>query len=91
MNKLNYKNKPIFFSKHSLEQCIERGTNENEVKRAIMEGIHKPAMRNRKICYMNFPFEKKWQNKYYAIKQVAPVIKEEEDKIIVITVYTYYF
>ena len=28
---------------------------------------------------------------YYPIKQVAPVIKEEDDEIIVITVYTFYF
>ncbi len=29
--------------------------------------------------------------KHYAIKQVAPVIKDEGDEIIVITVYTFYF
>jgi hypothetical protein len=36
-------------------------------------------------------FNRKWQGKHYAIKQVAPVIKEELDEIIVITVYTFYF
>jgi hypothetical protein len=29
--------------------------------------------------------------KYYAIKQVAPVIKEEANEVIVITVYAFYF
>ena len=34
---------------------------------------------------------KKWQDKFYAIKQVAPVVKEEANEIVVITVYTFYF
>jgi hypothetical protein len=29
--------------------------------------------------------------KLYRIKQVAPVIKEETNEIVVITVYTFYF
>jgi len=32
-----------------------------------------------------------WNGKVYAIKQVRPVFVEEADKIVVITVYTYYF
>jgi len=32
-----------------------------------------------------------WQGKFYAIKQVAPVIKEDDREIVVITVYTFYF
>jgi len=33
----------------------------------------------------------KWQGSQYAIKKVAPIIKEETDKIVVITVCTFYF
>lgn len=43
------------------------------------------------MCRYNFVFDRRWQRKYYPIKQVAPVIKEEDDEIIVITVYTFYF
>lgn len=32
-----------------------------------------------------------WQGNHYAIKQVAPVIKEESEEIVVITVYTFFF
>jgi hypothetical protein len=40
---------------------------------------------------MNFAFGQTWQGRSYAIKQVAPVIKEEATEIVVITVYTFYF
>ena len=43
------------------------------------------------MCRYNFVFNRKWQDKHYPIKQVAPVIKEEPNEIIVITVYTFYF
>lgn len=35
-------------------------------------------------------YDRQWQRKPYPIKQVAPVIKEEANEIIVITVYTFY-
>ena len=83
--------KPIRLSKHAQEQAIERGAAEAEVKAAIRKGSREPATRGREICRYNFVFKRKWQRKYYAIKQVAPVIKEDDDEIIVITVYTFYF
>jgi hypothetical protein len=43
------------------------------------------------MCRYNFAFKHKWQGKHYAIKQVAPIIKDEADEIVVITVYTFYF
>ena len=43
------------------------------------------------MCRYNFVFDRKWQGKHYPIKQVAPVIKDEADETIVITVYTFYF
>ena len=39
---------------------------------------------------MNFQYNDKWGDKQYAIKQVAPIVKENHD-IIVVTVYTFYF
>jgi hypothetical protein len=32
-----------------------------------------------------------WQGQPYAIKQVALIIKEEANEIVVITVYSFYF
>ena len=53
--------------------------------------VREPAKHGRELCRYNFPFGRKWQGKPYAIKQVAPVIMEKTDEIVVITVYTFYF
>ena len=83
--------KPIRLTKHACEQCVERGATEAEVIGAIRDGEREPAKHGREFCRFNFPFGKKWQGKFYAIKQVASVIKEEANEIVVITVYTFYF
>jgi len=43
------------------------------------------------MCRYNFLFNHKWQGKHYRVKQIAPIIKEESNEIVVITVYTFYF
>ena len=55
------------------------------------QGSRDLVARGREICRYNFVFNRRWQGKIYPIKQVAPVIKDEGDEIIVITVYTFYF
>lgn len=67
------------------------GATAPEVRHAILNGNREPAKLGREICRFSFPFNKNWQEKFYAVKQVAPVIKEEHDEIVVITVYTMYF
>ncbi|MBB1127050.1 DUF4258 domain-containing protein [Thiospirillum jenense] len=83
--------KPIRLSRHAQTQCLERGATHDEVIRAICEGEREAAKHERLLCRFNFAFESHWQGKYYAIKQVAPVIKDEPDEIVVITVYTFFF
>ena len=83
--------KPIRLTRHAQEQAIERGATEAEIKEAIRKGAREPAKHGRLLCRYNFPFNRTWQAKPYAIKQVAPVIKEEPREIVVITVYTFYF
>ncbi len=83
--------KRIRLSKHAKEQAWERGATEAEVKEAVRKGSREPATKEREMCRYNFVFDRKWQGKHYPIKQVAPVIKEEADETIVITVHTFYF
>ena len=83
--------KPIRLTRHAREQAEERGATETEVKEAIRKGSREPAKHGRELCRFNFPFGKRWQNNPYAIKQVAPVIKDEAREIVVVTVYTFYF
>ena len=83
--------KPIRFSRHAMDRLPERGTNEEEVCRAIREGSRQPAKHNRIMCQLNLQFRDSWQGKNYEIKQVAPVIAETASEIVVVTVYTFYF
>jgi hypothetical protein len=83
--------KPIRFTKHALEQCVERGADRNEVVEAIRTGRRETAKQGRVLCRANFQFNRKWQRHFYPIKQVVPVIVDDVNEIIVITVYTFYF
>ena len=83
--------KSIRLTIHASEQCVERGATEEEVKQAIEQGAREPAKRGRVMYRLNFPFRAKWQGNFYAIKQVAPVVVEAQNEIIVVTVYTFYF
>jgi hypothetical protein len=75
--------KPIRLSQHALEECVERGTNENEVQVAVGVGSREPAKRGRILCRTNLDLEYNatWQSRYYSTKQVAPIIVEEGDWI----------
>ncbi len=82
--------KRIRFTKHASEQARERGADEAEVREAITKGSREQAKHGREMCRYSFAYGQPWQGKVYPIKQVAPVIKEEAEEIVVITVYTFY-
>jgi hypothetical protein len=83
--------KPIRLSGHAKAQCLLRGTDEAEVRIAIERGKSEPAKKGRFMYRWNFQYNADWQGRYYAIKQVAPMVAEEANEIVVITVYTFYF
>jgi hypothetical protein len=83
--------KRVFFSTHARTKMSDRGASEEEVIEAVREGSFEPARKGRLLFRKNFPFGRSWRGKRYFVKQVAPVIAEEKDKLIVITVYVYYF
>jgi hypothetical protein len=72
-------------------QCEERGASDDEVVQAVREGTREPAKLGRTLCRFNFGFNRSWQGNWYAVKQVAPVIREDAKEIVVVTVYTFYF
>ena len=83
--------KPIRLTRHARLQAEERGATEDEVRDAIRHGVREPVRAGRWLCRHNLPFNSEWGGTVYAVKQVAPVIQEETDEIVVITVYTFYF
>lgn len=83
--------KPIRLTAHAKEQAIERGASLYEIEISIQNGVPEEAKNARKMYRYNFQFNSNWQDTFYQIKQVAPVVKEEAEEIVVITVYTFYF
>jgi hypothetical protein len=82
--------KPIRLSGHAIEQLSFRGTTEEEVIEAIRTAPWQQAELSRMECRKNFVFQDIWNKKYYKTKQVRPIFIEEEEEIVVITVYTYF-
>ena len=85
------KEKRVFFSTHARVKMSDRGASETEVVEAIKEGSFEPTRKARLLFRKNFPFANNWRGKKYSVKQVALVIAEEKDRLIVVTVYVYYF
>jgi len=83
--------KRIVFSIHALDQMADRGTNQAEVEHAVREGEEVPAKQGRRAFRKNFPFNSQWKGQYYEVKQVLPVVADEPDRWVVITVYVFYF
>ena len=83
--------KPIRFTAQAIERCSQRGASEDEVRETIERGLREPAKRGRFMYRHNFEYRAKWHGEYYAIKQVAPVVAEAENEIVVVTMYTFYF
>ena len=83
--------KPIEFPPHATRQMAERGTIREHVEESIRIGERIPARHGRFLYRLNRPFESEWDGRYYRVQQVAPIVVEEIDRFVVITVFTYYF
>jgi len=83
--------KPIKFSAHSLEKMADRGVSKNEVESAIRSGNPEPTRKGRFLFRKNFTYNQLWRGSHYSIKQVAAVVAEEAEYLVVVTVYAFYF
>jgi hypothetical protein len=68
-----------------------RGFTVGEVEEAIRTCAWGAAELGRLDCRKDFAYGREWNRKVYETKQVRPVFVDEAEKIVVITVYTYYF
>ncbi|MBI4823475.1 MAG: DUF4258 domain-containing protein [Nitrospirae bacterium] len=82
--------KPIKFSQHALDNMADRGASKEEVELAIKGGECFPAKKGRLSFRKNFSYNAIWKGKYYQVKQVIPIVAEEPDKFVVVTVYAYF-
>jgi hypothetical protein len=82
---------PIHFTAHALRRLQERGAREEDVRLAIQLGEREPAQRGLFIYRLNVEFNQEWDGRYYGVQQVAPVVADEPDRLVVVTVYVFYF
>ncbi len=69
----------------------DRGASESEIEEAIRSGDRAAASRGLLSFRKNFPYSSEWKGTLYATKQVRPIVAEETDRFVVVTVYVYYF
>lgn len=83
--------KPVVFSYHARQRMRERGAREVDVLEAIRVGQPEPARRGLTLFRLNLEFQKEWGGRWYGVQQVAPLVAEEDDRIVVVTVFAFYF
>ena len=83
--------KPVYLSGHARGQFAFRGTTEEEVIEAIRSASWQPAEMGRMECRKDFAFNAVWNKRHYNTKQVRPIFVDEPDRVVVVTVYVYYF
>ena len=84
------RDKPIRLSAHAAEQAKFRGATVEEIAETIRTAEWTPAERGRLEARRAFAYMLAWNGKMYTGKIVRPVFVEEDDAIVVVTVYTYY-
>jgi hypothetical protein len=88
---MSEQSKPIVFTRHARERCAGRGATEADAIAAIHNGKREPAQRGLWLYRLNLEYQREWDGKWYAVKQVAAIVAEEAERLVVVTVYTYYF
>jgi hypothetical protein len=88
---MNERGKPIVFTTHALTRMRERGAREEDVREAIRIGEREPAQRGLLSYRLNVEFKREWDGRYYGVQQVVPIVAEEESRLVVVTVYTFFF
>jgi len=81
----------IVISAHALRRMAERGATEADVIDTIQRGTAEPARRGLLLSRRNQSHDGSWGGTHYAIKQVVCVVAVELDRLVVVTVYTFYF
>ncbi|MEK6709089.1 MAG: DUF4258 domain-containing protein [Nitrospinota bacterium] len=83
--------KPVVFTLHARQRMRERGTREEDVLQAIRIGQREQAQRGLYLFRLNLEYKREWDGRNYGVQQVAPVVAEEAERLVVITVFTFYF
>ena len=87
----NEKNLSIIFSDHAKDSMRKRGAKADEVEKVIRHAEWTEAKKDRFEAKLDFPYNQEWNRKHYLTKQINPVFALENQGIVVITVFVFYF
>jgi len=79
------------FSSHAKDSMRKRGADEGDIIKTIQQSQWQEAKEGRFEAKLDFPYNKDWNKKHYSTKQVNPVFVIEQGRVVVITVYVFYF
>ncbi|MBM3284342.1 MAG: hypothetical protein FJY81_00550 [Candidatus Aminicenantes bacterium] len=80
----------IFISQHTKERALERGTNKKEILEVLSCGFSIAAKYGRKGKARVYDFKRTRLHRFYEQKRVEVFYIDEDDDIIVLTVYVFY-
>lgn len=83
--------KPVRLTAHARGYFERRGFTEAEVAETIRTAPWMPAEAGRLLAEKDFPYGNIWNGVFYTTKRVRPIFVEEQQEIVVVTVYTFYF
>lgn len=82
--------KPVRLTGHARDRMRQRGATEQEVMESIRTAPWEDAELGKQECRKDFLYNREWNAKFYATKQVRPIFVELPGEILVVTVYVYY-
>jgi hypothetical protein len=83
--------KPVHLTKHTVEKVTDRGVSLRDIQEAIRLGRREAAQRGLPQYRLNLEYDGIWGGKYYRMRQVLPVVAEEAERYVEVTVYAFYF
>jgi len=84
-------NERIEFIDHAVEQAELRGASRDEVREAIHSGEPVPAKKAAPDTGKTSLTGAIWKERYYETKQILAITVRENESLLVITVYAFYF
>lgn len=82
---------PIRFTEHARYRMALRGAREDDAVSAIRHGDRRPARRGLWQYELDFEFGGGWDGRFCETQRVAPIVAEEGDCLVVVTVLTFFF
>jgi hypothetical protein len=68
----------------------DRGVSKEEAELAIRTGECFPAKKGRLSFRKNFSYNAIWKGKFYQVKQVMPIVVDEPERLVIVTVYVFF-